>query len=350
MKIFFDGQIFALQKFGGISRYIIELAEALRKQNEKIYIKPFFSKNEFLSKSDFFSSIIQTKELRKTNRAFHLANILYFYILSKTIKMDVIHLTFFSSWLKAFRPKGSKVILTVHDFTDEIDPSVENKKAVEEKYNSMSVADHIICISLNTQNDLKRLYPEFYSKSKVVYLGFNDFRLKLTNVIALEADYILFVGQRGRYKNFELLYNSYKLMDTKKIRLVAFGPKPTTDEKAKYADVDFVTGDDNVLANYYKNALVFVFPSSYEGFGIPSLEAMSLDCPIVIPESSCFPEIVGNAGHYFKCGDSTDLSIKIQEVINDKKLCKGLIEKGRKRFKSYSYENCAINTLKVYET
>lgn len=349
MKIFFDGQIFGIQKFGGISRYILELADALVKLNNDVQLKPFISKNEYLSKSKSFSPVIQTKELPKTTRIFHLLNLIYFYLLSKIIKMDVVHLTFYSNWLRLFKPSASKIILTVYDFTDEIDPSVDNKKAVEEKYNSMLIADRIICISQNTQDDLKKIYPEFYTKSAVVHFGFNDFKFKLKKSIEIENNYILFVGQRGRYKNFELLYNAYKELNNKEIKLVAFGPRPNADEVQIYPDVDFVNGDDNLLANYYQKALVFIFPSSYEGFGIPSLEAMSLDCPVVIPDSSCFPEIVGNAGYYFKCGDYIDLSTKIQEVLNNNTLRNSLIESGRERIKQFSYENCAIKTLEVYE-
>lgn len=356
MKINFDGQIFGLQKYGGISRYIIDLANSIKENYTKYNcdILSFISINEYLKNSAYFDTLIRIKKpIPKSTRIIHWLNVIYLFIKSHLSKQDIIHLTFYSSLFQIFKPKCKKLIVTVYDFTDEVDPSVNNPRAINDKLITLKAADLIICISHNTQKDLKNLYPQYAGKSIVIHFGYSSLKKKIAKNylqdLPILGDYILFVGQRGRYKNFELLYNSYLDLNRTNLTLVAFGPEPSKEEKILYQKVKFVSGNDELLANFYKKARCFIFPSSYEGFGIPSLEAMEMECPIIIPNSSCFPEIVGDAGLYFECGNKKDLASKLNEILDNESLRNSLIIKGKKRFKEFTYERCAKETIAAYE-
>jgi glycosyltransferase involved in cell wall biosynthesis len=349
-KILIDGQIFGIQKFGGISRYFIELFEQFRKMELNIHIKCLISRNHYLYQTGEYGISIPTK-YKYLTRIINTINIFYIWLLSFINSYNVIHLTFYNNLLIYFKPRAKKVVLTVYDFIDEKDPKVNNKSAIKSKYNTMKIADSIICISNNTRKDLIELYPEFNNKARTIHFGFNDFNIKYefdTDVIC--SNYVLFVGQRDRYKNFDLLVSAINLC-VDSINIVAFGPPPTKDEENRYSqkNIYFVSGDDNKLANYYKKAICFVFPSSYEGFGIPSLEAMSMNCPIIVPDSSCFPEIVEDAGLYFECGNANSLSSHIFELHKNQQLREELIKKGRIQFTKFTYEKCATETLRLYK-
>lgn len=356
MKINFDGQIFGLQKYGGISRYIIDLATSMKEGQSSHFcnILSFISINEYLKSSKYFNARISiNKPIPKSTRIIHSLNVIFLFVVSNLARQEIIHLTFYSSLFSIFKPKCKKLVVTVYDFTDELDPSVNNPKAVKDKVATMQAADLIICISHNTQRDLNSLYPQYTGKSKVIHFGYSSLKNKVSNLSSLNLNssknYILFVGQRGRYKNFELLYRSYLELNKSDLSLVAFGPQPTKEEKNIYNKVEFISGNDELLAYYYSNAKCFIFPSSYEGFGIPSLEAMEMGCPIIVPNSSCFPEIVDEAGLYFECGNKKDLVSKINEILDNKKLRNSLILKGKKRYKEFTYDRCAKETIAAYE-
>jgi len=103
-----------------------------------------------------------------------------------------------------------------------------------------------------------------------------------------------------------------------------------------------------ILASYYKAASVFVYPSLYEGFGIPPLEAMSFDCPVVCSNVSSIPEVVGNAGEMFDPYDPDSLRMAIENVVDNDELRQTLIIRGRHRIQFFSWERCAQETLDVY--
>ncbi len=112
--------------------------------------------------------------------------------------------------------------------------------------------------------------------------------------------------------------------------------------------VHHVSGDDAVLAGYYRMASAFVYPSLYEGFGIPPLEAMSFDCPVVCSGVSSIPEVVGNAGEMFDPYDPDSIRMAIERVVSDDALRQTLIARGKERLKLFSWKRCAQETLDIY--
>jgi glycosyltransferase involved in cell wall biosynthesis len=231
--------------------------------------------------------------------------------------------------------------------------SIAKKAAIEH-------ADHVICISENTRNDLISLFDIDPKKISVTYLGFslNKENMQRAPLVA-DASYILYVGSRFGYKNFERLIRTFAILKVKnpELRLVCFGGGAFTRDESLLAndlglsssDIIQMAGADAILANLYTHAQVFVYPSLYEGFGIPPLEAMSCGCPVVCSGLSSIPEVVGEAGMYFDPLSPQDMARAIQSVLDNHDLKAELIKAGFERIKRFSWERCATATRAVYD-
>jgi glycosyltransferase involved in cell wall biosynthesis len=178
----------------------------------------------------------------------------------------------------------------------------------------------------------------------------------LDKKFGIAKPYILFVGTIQPRKNIAKLIEAVSLLKEKQVQLVVVGKKGwlweeilAAPEKFKIADrvkfLDFVTNED--LPILYKNALCFVLPSLYEGFGLPVLEAMKFGCPTVISNVSSLPEVGGDASLYFDPQSVDDIAEKLDKVISDEKLRAEMTEKGYNQVKKFSWEKTAKQTLDV---
>lgn len=150
----------------------------------------------------------------------------------------------------------------------------------------------------------------------------------------LYKPYILYVGNDYPHKNLKRLKLAFE-----KLKKQGFNYGLVLATK-------FVSEQE--LDDLYKNASLFVFPSLYEGFGLPPLEAMKRGVPVVSSNATCLPEILGNAVLYFNPLDVNDIADKIKKVLTDKNLREQLIQKGFEQVKKYSWEEMARETLKLY--
>ena len=280
-------------------------------------------------------------------------------------KADVVHLTYYRPY--AFNIPNVKKIVTVYDMIEELvikDPKlawhVANKKECIYK------ADHIIAISESTKRDVLKLYPDINEdKISVIYIGTSmkpqeklgdaDTQ-KNEKYTAFPDRYILFVGQRGGYKNFDGFIKAVKpiLLQDKELSLLCIGGGSFSEEETLLLkdikkQVHQMNVDDEILAKAYSEAECFVFPSLYEGFGIPTLEAFTCECPAVISNTSSMPEVGGDAVLYFDPTNSDEMRSQIEKALYDKELRSSLIEKGRERAKFFSWEKIAKQTVEVYE-
>ena len=229
-----------------------------------------------------------------------------------------------------------------------------------EKAMAVARADHVICVSEQTRKDLIDILGVSAGKTSVVHLGF-----ALTNGPRpaekrppLEQPYVLFVGSRGGYKNFSQLLLAYAASPAlhEQVRLVCFGGGAFRPEEldaiAKTgldpSKVIQMAGGDDVLANCYRHARAFIYPSRYEGFGIPPLEAMSFDCPVACSNVSSIPEVVGDAAEMFDPDSVDAMARAVERVVNDDDRRRSLIALGRERLKKFSWAACAKETLNVY--
>lgn len=174
----------------------------------------------------------------------------------------------------------------------------------------------------------------------------------------IKETYLLYVGNAYPHKNLEGLLDVFKSVKGQ-VKLVLVGKEDFFYKRVK--DYAFELGllnkrvifpgyvSDACLKGVYGGALAYVFPSLYEGFGLPPLEAMANGCPVVSSNLASMPEILGDACLYFNPKDSEDFKTKIEMIIGDSELRSELVRKGREQASLYSWENCALITLNVYK-
>jgi glycosyltransferase involved in cell wall biosynthesis len=227
-----------------------------------------------------------------------------------------------------------------------------NKKRLLEK------ATKIIDVSKNTKKDIIKVYPHIdESKIEVIYHG-NSIQVNENVSVDLPDNYILFVGSRDHYKNFYFLVESIRdlLVKDATLKLICAGGGEFKDEEIEFLkrmgikeQVEQKYFEEEQLGLFYKNARCFVFPSMYEGFGIPVLESMTCGCPIVLSNTSSFPEVAGEAGIYFDVSSKEDLMNKIVLVLNNEKFRNEYILKGIEQAKKFSWEIAASQCLELYK-
>jgi glycosyltransferase involved in cell wall biosynthesis len=248
----------------------------------------------------------------------------------------------------------------IHEkFSSALDPT-NNLSRI--KAEAIDRADHVICISESTRKDLIEILGTDEKKVSTIYLAYTpndclDGDIKYFPQI--EKPYLLYVGPRSNYKNFsrllEVYNNSQKLRQD--FQLVCFGGEKFSSAEAKQIQ-DFqldgkvvqIPGDDDILAHLYRQAAAFIYPSLYEGFGIPPLEAMSFGCPVVCSNVSSIPEIVGDAGEYFDPYDLDSMSHSIEKVLYSDTTASNLKRLGSERIKLFSWDLCAAQTSAVYRS
>ena len=364
MRIAYVHQIFSLQKFGGISRYFIELAKNMSTASEDTALAKFFApfhKNDYLeyNHQNLSFSGIKVPDIRGSGRFCHAINSFLTPFFYNNFDPDLIHHTYFacSNW----KSSRAKKVITVHDMIDELFPKqfTNIDKALEAKKIAITEADHVICISENTQKDLVNILGIDIEKTSVVHLGVSLLTKNVIFTELVDRPYLLYVGSRDGYKNFSGFLKAYSNSPHIKnsFNLVAFGggafrPEEfATFERLNISteSVKQVSGNDALLAGYYRNASLFVYPSLYEGFGIPPLEAMSYGCPVACSNSSSIPEIVGNAATLFDPFSVESMRNCVEEVLFDNDIRSTLVTKGFERIKLFSWEKCARETHEVYK-
>lgn len=363
MRIAFDQQIFSWQEYGGISRYVCSLASHLSEipgVEAKIFA-PLHVNSYLPQLNEDVRTGIKVKKFPKTARMRISASRLIAMPLLKAFHPEIVHETYYA--LSAYAPRGAYRVLTAYDLIHErfsrIMPA--NDPTLHHKASAFSRADHIICISESTRNDLMELYDIPDKKVSVTYLGFDALPVGISKLDNTKnKPYLLYVGQRHEYKNFIGFVKAYTSSAWIKnnFRLLCFGGGDFTSvEKEMFAinglkesHIMQISGNDRVLADCYREATVFVYPSLYEGFGIPPLEAMSLGCPVVCSNTSSIPEVVGNAGEYFDPASIDSMRESIERVLQSSERRSDLTAKGFVRCKSFTWKKCAAETLAIYKS
>ena len=172
-------------------------------------------------------------------------------------------------------------------------------------------------------------------------------------------NFILYVGSRSNYKNFEKFIESYSLSEKlkKDFSLIIFGgenPKLNGLNILKKFNIKknkfkFINGSNNDLKHYYKNVRLFVYPSRYEGFGIPLIESMRMGCPVISSDGGALKEIGGDGISYFNPDDTENIKYKLESLIYDNSKLDNIIDYGYERCKKYSWKKCAAETYDIYD-
>lgn len=360
MKICYDYKIFSTQKYGGISRYFVELASRINLYpgTEVRVVSPLY-RSRFLQvrKKDIPVRGLHSELLAPRTRTVGRINPIGSYIFSAIYKPDIVHETYYARHRTSIA--SARTVVTVHDTIEELFPEYfpGSKKAIDERKAVYSRVNHIICISENTRRDLLRLYEIDPEKVSVVYHG-SSLNPPAERPVRNVEPFFLYVGERAGYKNFFGLVEAFAQSQLCKThQLVCFGGGPLRANEYKRIEqfgvpwnrVLSVTGDDAKLASYYATAEAFVYPSIYEGFGIPVLEAMQCDCPVLCSNSSSIPEVAGDAAMYFDARDIQQMAVALQKMVQSPEERLLLISKGKERVKQFSWDICAQQTYSVYE-
>lgn len=335
----------------GVARYFFEVTQRLRKNIEVNILMCFVS-------NLYFASILQKPSFFGEHK-FRGKNLLRFFLEESYLffklhveKYDLVHHTGESNGV--FKWVNSPIIITIHDMIPEMYYK-SNQSRIEKRQYSINHASGIICVSQNTKKDLLKFYPDIpEERVRVIYHGYDkrSYNYHKNNL----GKYILYVGERySEYKNFTFFLNSIASLLSKDIKLICTGHGFSSMEYSFLKEIevsDYVTNvgfvSDAELANLYHHALCFVYPSLYEGFGIPILEAFSNDCLVCLSNTSCFPEIAGDAGIYFNPQDSENILRVVEDVISNQIKYKKFIDKGRGRLSAFSWDVASEQTLSFY--
>ncbi len=362
LSVAFDHQIFDLQKYGGVSRYFVEIANELALDPSlRVAIEAPLHINEYLRavRSPVRSTALYVGDIPKIRRLAHVVNALLMPPLLRRRKPDIVHRTYYAAGQPTVQ--GARSVITVYDLIHErLGAGMAHDKPARDKRAAIAEADHAICISESTRRDLIELFGVDPQKTSVVHLGFSLMPVQAISVVPLpDREFILYVGLRGNYKNFQGLLDAYaasaRLRD--RFDIVCFGAthfsaremRAISATGARAGAVMHLGGSDSVLQQCYQRAAMFVYPSLYEGFGIPPLEAMSFSCPVLCCPVASMPEVVGDAAAYFEPGNVDSLVAVIERVSTDSVFRTELVRRGVSRLAEFSWKQCAEQTLRVYQ-
>ena len=369
MRVAFDSQIFCAQQFGGISRYFASLANEmlLSGQVHPRIVAPLHINGylEQLPPSIVIGKRVGAGRLSKAlARAISIAGGT---VVQALAPPDIAHRTYYYPW--PLKSRTARNVLTVYDMIHEkyAGDFSPNDPILRWKRDAVAAADHIICISENTRRDLLELHDVSPSKVSVTYLGYDRLpaaasggsaAASRTRMVGADRPYLLYVGSRGGYKNFSGLARAFAASSWLRAHfvLLCFGGGAFIEaEQSMFAQLGIADamrhtgGDDAALAEAYRFAELFVYPSLYEGFGIPPLEAMSLDCPVACSRSSSLVEVVGDAAIGFTPEDTDAIRVALESAMQDRATRDQLVAKGKLRREMFSWERCARETVAIYQ-
>ena len=367
LEVVVDGVIFQFQSRGGVSRIYSEILPRMCEQDESLRIT-------LLTKEGRAPLQPLPEHASITRRAVpHLDPYLRPWRLCGRFApavrrlMDQLwvgdgsgkiwHSTYFT---QPHRWRGKQVV-TVVDMIYELYPNFFDKpfddEFREQKRRAVTVAEAVICISETTSRDVQEYYGISRDKTFVVPLAHSEtFRPLDYDTRGETRPFLLYVGRRAHYKNFDLLLEAYSSWARKsEVDLIVVGDQQwTPDEEKRLAELKL--GDevslltkitDEQLRNLYGLAAAFVYPSLYEGFGIPLLEALACGCPVVASDIPSSREVAGDSALYFDPTSSEDLRAVLENVVtsgpDESRRTAGIARAAR-----FSWNETARQTLEVY--
>jgi glycosyltransferase involved in cell wall biosynthesis len=358
VRVLFDHQIFSYQKFGGASRYFHELMNVFAQAGEPEFdLGVARSPNAYLDGARYYHGRTVSRTGTPAFLATYARNAIATRLAARR-PHDVFHATFYDP--AAVRlARGAKLVVTVLDMIPEHFPEYfaanglygrfVTRRWIAGKRTLCEHADTILAISEHTKRDLVAHYGLDPARIVVTHLG-NRLHGGADAPAPFGGRYVLFVGTRNTYKNFGLVLDALAQLDGVNLACVGGGPFDAAEQAhierlGLGARVVQRNVRDDELAACYAHALAFVFPSRYEGFGIPILEAFACNCPALLANASCFPEIAGDAARYFDPDDAGALASTLRDVIADPEPWRA---RGRARARAFTWEATAARTMAAY--
>jgi glycosyltransferase involved in cell wall biosynthesis len=390
LKVLYDHQIFELQQYGGVSRYFSEIiTRFIRSSQITPNISISITNNQFIHKIEPKFLIPEKTNYQPIKRsespdpylstprkiAENCRNLMNNYRLQaistknkeNTIQVlqsgdyDIFHPTYFDPYFLPYLNK-KPYVLTVYDLIHEKYPelyplqdnTIHNRKKLIEN------ASIIIAISKNTKQDILQFYNVKPENISVIYLGNEHIKKEYTssiqNNIKLPFSFFLYVGDRRSYKNFIFTLEAIApILRTSNHHLVCYGGGKLSNGELYFIQhlglqdkVLQISGDDNILIQCYNQAIALIYPSLYEGFGIPIIEAFHEECPVITSNIPTSHEIAGEAAVYFDPKDPISIQNALNKVSSDQQYRDELIKAGVKRSKLFSWDITAEKTKEIY--
>lgn len=369
MRIGIDARMYS-SEFTGIGRYVYELIDKLMDTDKKNEYFIFMNKSEY---DKFEPRSKRFKKVLVNAKHYSFAEQFKYLRAIRKAKLDIMHFTHFNAPIFYRRPS----VVTIHDLTLSFYPG----KKMNSWYHRMAYnivlksavrnSKKVIAVSENTKADLVEMLHTDPKKIAVIYEGVNEnftpkadkeFNEDVKKKYGITKEFMLYTGVWRGHKNLVNLIKSFGILRGEEgfeAQLVITGNedpyypevKRTVVELGLEHDVIFPgMVSDEELVSLYQSAKLYVFPSLYEGFGLPPLEAMRCGTPVVASKTACIPEVCGEDNAlYFDPYDSTDMANSIRRVWLDETLQKDLREHGLKHSLKFSWEKMAEKTLNLYE-
>lgn len=354
-RVIFGPEIWSLQNEGGISRYFQQLIHGLSESGVSGKVLTQANSNSRLGalKNEGFE-IQALKDSKNTSEEISR-------LLAQETSNSIFHPTYYSKQLSSIRKSNTRIVVTVFDMISELFPEKKPRfrKVSDEKKISVESADHILSISQQTKDDLIAFYAIPEKKISVTYLGSNLHLLPAADVApTIDGEYILYVGKRSGYKNFFNFVTAYSQSKSlqKNFSIIAVGrSKFSTDEIIELQNLGIagkvihVEANDGLLASYYQNAACLVYPSLYEGFGLPPVEAMSLNCPVIASSGGSIPEICKGAAQYFDPTNIDSIEQVLSTTLADEQRMRQMRQSGLIVAQTFTWEKATSDTLDAYK-
>ena len=354
--VLYDHQAFEMQRFGGISRYFCEIARRLHMHYD---VPVHFSVNYYFTTWRVGKHVIPMPRFIFKHYKKYFMRKNHNRVVQALCEGGnyVFHPTYYDPYFLRYIGRHPYVV-TVHDMIHEkfYDMFTDAEIVTWQKRETILHADRIIAISENTKKDIVEILGVNPEKIDVIYhaTGMKPFdgcpRLKLPKY------YILYVGDRAPYKNFQRFMEAFARLrrDFPDLHVVCTGKPLHKSERVPLDYLDIwkyflqIKASDRDLAELYARAQCFVYPSLYEGFGIPILEAWACHCPVALSRASCFPEIAAEAGCYFNPMSVDSMVEAIASLLRSEDERRRLVAAGDARLKLFSWEKAARATEAVY--
>lgn len=369
MKIGVDIRCLMESQYSGISEYTYNLLKNIFQTDSTNQYVLFYNSSKQPNVPDFDFPNVEFKEYKFPNKIFNLS-LRFLKIVEIDKLIGGVDVFLIPNFLFLNLSKNVRKILIVHDLSFELYPEFFTiKKRLWHKLigpkQMCEQADTIIAISENTKNDIVKIYGINPDKIKVIYQGIasnffeqiNDTeKVRVKKKYNLPDNYIFYLGNLEPRKNVETLLKAFELVEDKNIHLVLAGSKAwkyknidnlynNSSAKDRIKFLGYVDSRDKPVL--YNLAKAFVYPSIYEGFGLPPLEAAASGTPVISSFNSSLVEAVGDSGLLIDPNNYNELAKVIDKLLSDKKLQDNLSEKGLKNVEKFKWSRASKDISKI---